>query len=331
MADTVYCEACETLRLQDPNLIANGFSDENCANMSQDKGLTGINNDCTDLGTMNDCLVGSMGAEAEISGMCGWQDYMKKLIPNLWTFNKAIICAICGIWDNIWELWYNVNRLWCIVNHMGDGVSLEIGEEESAKSYVVAGKGISFLGRGTGDRENDIRVRYIGGGLLIVDGTLTFNKDDFDDTDYCWNFDNGTQIRRTKSRKGNSLWNNTSGTLSHMVTYGELLYEVRINLAYYPEIDKIFPGIGAPTGYGGYQVNYTVFTAGQYAAGQHGRCDTKTGVPTQSGFDGGHLVPDGWLYIQARMINISYLHAVDGRYSPRGLMGIRFNEDEIIC
>lgn len=330
--DNVYCEACEELRKNSPNFVINGISDKECAYLQNDQGLNGKSNDCTDLNNINDCMIGSMADEAAISDTCGWRDYMQcKLAPNLWMTFKAIICAICGIWSNVWDLWTHVEKLECVVGYMGDGASFEIGEEETSGSYIVAGKGISFMTSGTGDRETDVTATYIAGGLMIINGTLRFNGEDFEDSGECWNFDNGSEIRQSKDRKGNSLWNNTSGTMAHMVTYGELLYEIRINLEEHPEIDEVFPGIGAPTGYGGYQVNYTRFTEGQYAAGQHGRCDTSTGEPTQDGFSRGHLVPEGWLYIQARMINISYLHANNGRYSPRGLMGIRLNEENIPC
>ena len=101
MADIEYCEACAELKKQDPNLIANGFSDENCENMMENKGLTGRNDDCTDLNDMNDCLIGSMADEAEISDVCDWREYMMKFVPNQWTVTKAIICAVCGLWNKV--------------------------------------------------------------------------------------------------------------------------------------------------------------------------------------------------------------------------------------
>ena len=101
MADIDYCAACEELREQDPNLIANGFTDENCTNLTEDKGLTGESTDCEDLNMLNDCLIESMEDEAEISDVCDWREYMKKFVPNVWTVFKGLICAVCGLWTAV--------------------------------------------------------------------------------------------------------------------------------------------------------------------------------------------------------------------------------------
>ena len=109
------------------------------------------------------------------------------------------------------------------------------------------------------------------------------------------------------------------------------MYEIRISLTQYPSIQRLFNGIGGPTGAGAYHVQYVAIPAGQYANGQHGICDRTTGDPVQSGDDRGHLVPDGWVYVQARMASVSYLIANGNKYSPRGFMGIRFDTEEIVC
>lgn len=340
MADNVYCEACEELRTNAAELVVNGWNDDYCTTMQNDNGLGYGNNDCEDLGTLNDCLIGSMDDEAQITDQCDWRDYMSKFVQNLWTFNSAVICAICGIWTQIWLiweqielLWEQVNRLWCIVNSHSNGFTLEIGEDTEGESYLVAGKGVSFYNAGSGqagNRKTDVTMEYIGGALVFMGGSLQFNQSDFTDDRKCWNFDNGSVIRESVSRKGNSLWHNTTG---ETVTFNgaELLYEVRISLDQYPQIKEIFKGIGGPTGGGAYHVNYTTFYAGEYANGQHGRCDPDTGQRTQPDYDDGHLVPDGWIYVQARMVSIDYMRAAPSVYSPRGYMGIRFENDEIIC
>lgn len=110
MADIDYCEACESLKQIDPNLVANGITDTECANLAEDKGLSGTNTDCEDLNTMNDCLIGGMDEELELHDVCNWKDYMHKLVPNHWTMTKGIVCAICGIWEQIHELWRVTGR-----------------------------------------------------------------------------------------------------------------------------------------------------------------------------------------------------------------------------
>ena len=96
-----YCEACEDLKNLNPSLIANGFSNSNCTHLRNNEGLTGSNDDCEDLNTLNDCLIGSKVDEVELKDICDWKDFMKGLIPNVWTVLKAVICSVCGLWDAI--------------------------------------------------------------------------------------------------------------------------------------------------------------------------------------------------------------------------------------
>ena len=324
-----YCEACESLKTKDPSMIVNGFGDEECANLQADLGIDGESTDCEDLDMMNECLIGSMEAEAEIADSCNWRQWGKDLVNNVWTMNKAFICTMCGIWTNIHDLWTNVKELWkkvnkllCIVDHMGSGVEFEIGEEETDGSFVVAGKGVSFLKTdgSTGAHTSDVRLTYVGGGLVSVVAGLNWYTDDFVDEDYCYCFDEGgSQIMSKKNRLGNSQWNNTSGTTKPMPSGGELVFEIRIKKSKYPELSELFAGTAFPSGGGSYLINLTYFDEGEKAYGQSGSADTK------------HTVPQGWIYVQARMVSIDYLHANGSKYSPRGYMGIRFNVDEIEC
>ena len=309
------CSSCEELRQKDPNLLINGFSDDNCENLSKGNGLTGDGDTCEDLDLMNDCFVGNMEREVKSYEACDWKPFMRKFIPNLWTTLKAMICAICG--------------LQCKVDFANTGYSFSIGEDESDGSYVVAGKGVSFLEYDQGQETTNIYAQYVAGGLLRVGGSLALSTSNFTDIASCWNFDDdGEEPTKSASRKGHSIWNNTetqtiNGETYHPMKYmgraGELLYEIRINLEVYPEIKKIFAGVSGPTGGGIYQTNLTVGDAGDVMYGQN--IDSPT-----------HTVPDNWIYIQMRMIDIGYLIATtDHHYSPRGYMGIRFNTDNIEC
>lgn len=99
MADIDYCEACDTLREIDPGIVANGFTDRNCTNLRRNKGLGGDSDNCTDLNVLNDCLMGGAAEEAELSDICDWREYMTAFAMNVWTVFKALICAVCGIYD----------------------------------------------------------------------------------------------------------------------------------------------------------------------------------------------------------------------------------------
>lgn len=317
----IQCDSCEELRQNAPNFMVNGFGNEECKHLKKNEGLGGNNDNCTDVHDMDDCLVGMMDREVDAYEPCDWKEFMHNFIPNVWATLKAIICWLCG--------------LQCKVNVLMNGISLKISEDDSGESYIVAGKGVSFLGTGTGARESQVSFTYIGGALCEVTGSLLFHEDDFTEAQECYNFDDGSDMHKRSARKGNSIWNKTSGDVSVMEGGGELLYEIRISLKQYPEIKKIFGGIAAPSGGGAYQVNLAVFNAGEYAYGQHGNCN-ENGVG-ENGHDNGHLVKDNYIYVQARMVNISYLyprtstHTSGGRYSPKGFMGIRLNKDEIEC
>lgn len=105
MANT-NCSACDELRQTDPNLIVNGLGDTECASLQNNTGLnpSSGNDDCEDLNAMNDCLVKNMETEIDSYNVCSWKEYMKALVGNLWTVNKGIISAICGLWTNIKNL-----------------------------------------------------------------------------------------------------------------------------------------------------------------------------------------------------------------------------------
>lgn len=105
MAD-LNCQACIEIRENVPELVTEGFTDSMCASMKNDSGLKASvgNNDCTDLDNLNDCLVGNMETELDKYDVCDWKEFMSQYISNDWTTNKAMICAICGIWTHIHSL-----------------------------------------------------------------------------------------------------------------------------------------------------------------------------------------------------------------------------------
>lgn len=107
------CDACESIRQDDPNLIVNGFTDTECASLQNNTGLnpSSGNDDCEDLNNLNDCLVGNMETEVDAYDVCDWKTFMKKFIPNVWTVLKAMICAICGLWSNLSGFDRRINAL----------------------------------------------------------------------------------------------------------------------------------------------------------------------------------------------------------------------------
>lgn len=316
------CSACDDLKETSPNFAVNGFTNSMCTSLQNNTGLvpSSGHDDCEDLNDLNDCLVGNMAREVDSYQSCDWKKFAKAFIPNLWTTIKALICAICGLFKR-------VDQQECLLDVMFNGVNFRVDEQPSeGGSYVVAGKGISFLiPQGSQTGIADASLNYIGGALVYGSASLQWFQQDFTDRASCVNYDNGAAERTSQSRKGNSEWANTGAHAG-----GELLLEFRVSRTEYPMIKNFFNGMGQETGGGSYQVRALRFNEGQYAYGQHGGCNIETGEG-HSGMDDGHLVPEGYTYVQLRLTSLFQAIPNDTQYSPAWLMGVRLNKQETGC
>lgn len=108
----VNCQACIDLRENVPELVTDGFSNAMCTSLKNDTGLKPSvgHNDCTDLNNLNDCLIGNMAIEIGKFDVCEWKEFMEQYAANDHTNNKAMICAICGLWEQIHAIWECLNR-----------------------------------------------------------------------------------------------------------------------------------------------------------------------------------------------------------------------------
>lgn len=148
------CSACEDIRNDVPELIVNGFDDSMCTSLQNDTGLKASNgnDDCEDLNDLNDCLIGNLEEELEDYDVCDWKTFTKRLIPNLWTTLKGIICAICGIWTNIHNLWTTIRSL-CITK-TGNKISLTsnlgvhctVTDSDTTYDLTISGHTITLTG-----------------------------------------------------------------------------------------------------------------------------------------------------------------------------------------
>lgn len=230
---------------------------------------------------------------------------MARFIPNVWAVLKGIICSLCGI-D-------------CRVKYLFNGDSFSLGEEKTeGGSYVKPGDGVSFLVRSSSQAHtSDVTLRYIAGGLCSLIGSLALFKHSFIDGD-------GTE------RSGNETWGNTGEDLGHVHgNCGELLFEMRINKEEFPQIRNFYRGFGQETGGGTYHFEILVFNEGDTAYGYHGDDEN------------GWVVPEHFIYVQARMTSIIYPFTFrdhedgsgqDSCYlSPYGFLGVRIKQNEIEC
>lgn len=321
------CKACDDLRNEVPQLIANGFDSNMCASLQNDTGLSPSSghDDCTDLNKLNDCLVGNMEEELEAYDVCDWKTFMKKLIPNLWTTIKGIICAICGLWKL-------AKRIDCVVDYVTQGASFSFGEyTSSGNSYIVAGKGISFANVSASGTASDVQITYVAGGTSVLSGSCLFYNADFTDRTAVANYDDsGVNPTTSANRKGNPKWN--AG--GYMETGGELIYELRIKKSEYPQIARFWSSHAFPGAGGNYSCHVWFINEGRYASGQTGWVDSITGEPQGSHSSPGHLVPSGWMYLQLRMISADSNFPVANtgtQYSPHGIVPIRMRTSAIDC
>lgn len=320
------CSACDELRQNSSDFYINGVTDSVCTQLQNDKGFSGKSTDCEDLDDANDCLIRGMESEIDAYDACDWQEYMHKFVGNVWTVIKAIICSICGLWKF-------VNKHECELNGLLTPVKFKVGEDVTESSYLVAGKGVSYLARtDEDDYSTDITFTYIGGGLARLTGGLVFHTTSFKENSDVREIselkkldpdnDGYDTIKKKTSREGNENWGKTGDT----VDGNELIYEVRLLKSQYPRVKSFYSGFGQEANGHGFHVSHNVYTEGEWAAGQHGACDDN-GKPKKDGYSYGHKVPEGWIYIQMRM---SYIFELgDGDWAtPRSFLGMRLNNDD---
>lgn len=327
---TKNCASCSDLQDYAPEFVLNGVTDTVSASLANDTGFNPNNsrNDCTDLNDASDCLIGNMDDEIEAYDVCDWKTYMHNFVPNAYNMFKSFASAICGVWTNIHSLWTQTNANTCAIQYLYNGKNFSIGEDPTEGSYVVAGKGVSFLKLGDSSLESDIHLTYIAGGLIIGSGSLKlYGENDFTDAGSCYNFDNNGVNPQNSSHR---IHNPYFATTGRYASGGELLYEIRIKKSQFPQIKKLYPGLGHETNGGAYRVVIYVFTEGEYAFGNHGTCEDN-GDPTSTGYDRGHLVPSDWVYVQCRISYADMRFNETGRYTPRYLMGVRMNQDHAEC
>lgn len=318
------CGSCDDLRTNAPEYTQQGVTNKVCNYLKNNTGLGGKSDNCHDLDDANDCTIGLMDGEIEAYDPCEWKEFMHKFIPNLHAFNKAMVCDTCGTWSRI-------ERLECLVDLLFNGVSFRIGEKTDGDAYAVAGKGISFLAAdGGGYGTTDLYLAYIAGGYLKGGGSFIFHTSDFTDLAPCGNFDDGETMQVSANRLGNSIWGNTG----RPVAGGELIVEYRIKKSAYPQIKRMYTGFGIESGGGAYRVYAAAYDGDNnpptYAMGQHGRINAD-GTPADPSYTAGHLVPQGWIYVQVRLTYADMAFGDGNQYTPNYVMGIRMNQEGTGC
>ena len=182
------CNACNEIRSEVPELVANGFTEAMCTSMKNDTGLKQSvgHDDCEDLDLLNDCLVGNMKDEIEDYDQCDWKDFTKKFIDNLWTLFEAMKCAICGLWTNVHNLWTTVRSF--KLTKSGHTITLtsnlgshgSVTDDDTTYSLSKSGNNIILTGSdGTTDSVTDSNTTYTlsisGNNIVLTPSSGTAN------------------------------------------------------------------------------------------------------------------------------------------------------------
>lgn len=99
------------IRNGDANFCFSEITDKICENLQNDEGINPSakhsNTDCDDLTSLNDLATGSLHNALMTLNSCdvdAYKCWLDSLLSWYWNVDKALICAICGIWKKIHEI-----------------------------------------------------------------------------------------------------------------------------------------------------------------------------------------------------------------------------------
>lgn len=152
-------------------MVVNGLGETECASLMNDTGLNPSvgHDDCTDLGILNDCLVGSEIEELEKADYCDWKEFTEGLLKNLWTMFEAFKCAVCGIWTNIHSLTTRMNNAEADIDDLEDRATELCRLVDQSLSPVLTAYGTLPLTDDTSRRCGTVTAKVI---QKPNDGTL---------------------------------------------------------------------------------------------------------------------------------------------------------------
>lgn len=118
------CKTCEDLQQHSPDFVANGVTDEMCANLEANQGLMNKGrNNCTDLHNANDCLIGGIAEKATSYNPCDPNKMIEDLAKNTMHVIDMLICSDCGQWNEIKKIWDEIQKIWDAIEELQNGMS----------------------------------------------------------------------------------------------------------------------------------------------------------------------------------------------------------------
>ncbi|OFI46948.1 hypothetical protein BG262_02935 [Floricoccus penangensis] len=161
------------------NFCFSEVDDDICKSLANNEGINPTekskHSDCEDLKALNDLGMGDVHNSLKFLDMCdveAWKCWLFSLVTWIWNINKAMICAICGLWDALDKQNWEINTKY------------EITEETPGMSVTID--------RTTGDFEfkysdwikpSDPTSRI---GQGIITGTVNFGMRSADNGAFDW-------------------------------------------------------------------------------------------------------------------------------------------------
>lgn len=196
------CTSCDELRSRSAEYAQNGVNDTICNSLKNNTGLNGRSNDCDDLDIVNDCTIGLMDDQLEAYDVCDWKEFMHKYIPNTHSLNKAVICAMCGVWENIDEMWCWLKNL----TTEGKSYSIRAYDDDMnpINGFRMA-EGVHIVSAQDDPTAIPINVRTKGA-IAFVNGSMRF------DGNMPTTYTNGATVAWSSLQQGSPTLTNKDGT-----------------------------------------------------------------------------------------------------------------------
>lgn len=175
----------EKIRNGDEDFCFIEITDQICKNLQNDEGIhpsaTHSNTDCEDLTALNDLASAKLHNALMTLNMCDVDEYkcwLDSQVSWQWNVDKALICAICGLWKNIHDLWADLDKIWQNINELWLAIN-KINQQITSITNEITSiwKNIGDIVNVTNNLQkqiNDINKKLPGGFSTLVTKQLWF-------------------------------------------------------------------------------------------------------------------------------------------------------------
>ncbi|WP_304759726.1 hypothetical protein [Faecalibaculum rodentium] len=179
------CSSCNDLKQNSAIFTRRGVTEEVCESLGKDTGFNpeSDNDTCTVLKLANDCLIRGKIEELPLYDNCDWKCFMEEYLKNQYTMNEAMICAICGLQEQIYgmySMFWEVNTRFNVAQAT-QGMKMEIDRQGNWHYH-----------HDDWDQGNGVGERYGYGDMF---GTIDFCMGNADNAAAMWKINSVTVSR----------------------------------------------------------------------------------------------------------------------------------------